>query len=96
MKNPQKFTLNPDFTTEEFEDEILLYAVATGKGVYLNKTAGLVREMCGRGQTVEEIIDLLETTFPEQKNNLRKDIQAAVQSLLEHGALLHADEQSNE
>ncbi|MGB5685105.1 MAG: PqqD family protein [Candidatus Electrothrix sp.] len=92
MKNSQKFTLNPDFTTEEFEDEILLYAVATGKGVYLNKTAGLVREMCGKGQGVEEIIALLEAAFPEQKNDIRHDVETAVEVLLVHGALLQADE----
>jgi hypothetical protein len=95
MKNPRKFTLNPDFTTEEFDDEILLYAVSTGKGVYLNKTAGLVREMCGNGHAVEEIIALLEETFPEQKNVLRNDVHTAVQALLEHGALLTADEHTD-
>ena len=92
MKNTQKFTLNPDFATEVFEDEILLYAVATGKGVYLNKTAGLVREMCGNGLTVEEIIALLIEAFPEQQEDVGNDIQTAVQALLTHKALLHADE----
>lgn len=92
MESTQKFTLNPDFSTEIFEDEFLLYAVATGKGVYLNKTAGLVREMCGNGQTVEEIIALLEDAYPEQRNDIRLDVEAAVKTLLAHGALLHADE----
>ncbi len=90
MKNTQKFILNPDFATEVFEDEILLYAVATGKGVYLNKTAGLVREMCGNGQTVEEIIVLLKEAFPEQKDTIPMDVETAVQALLQHGALLHS------
>jgi hypothetical protein len=96
MKNTQQFTLNPDFATEVFEDEILLYAVATGKGVYLNKTAGLVREMCGKGLIIEEIITLLEETFPDQQENIRQDVESAVQALLEHRALLPADEQDNE
>ena len=96
MKNTQKFTLNPNFATEVFEDEILLYAVATGKGVYLNKTAGLVREMCGNGQTVEELIALLEDAFPEQRNDIRLDVKIAIKTLLEHGALLHADEERDE
>lgn len=97
MKSTQKFTLNPDFATEIFEDEILLYAVATGKGVYLNKTAGLVREMCGNGQTVEEIIALLEDAFPEQKDTIPIDVETAVQALLKNGALLHSstDEQDH-
>ncbi|MCI5212091.1 MAG: hypothetical protein D3910_25675 [Candidatus Electrothrix sp. ATG2] len=65
MQSDQWITLNSDFATEVFEDEILLYAIATGKGVYMNKTAGLVLEMCGMGQAVEEVISQLEDAFPE-------------------------------
>ena len=94
----QRFILNPDFTTETFDNEILLYAVSSGKAVYLNKTAGLVLEMCGKEHSVEEIIALLEQAFPEQQNAIRPDVESSVQALLEHGALLHLhpDEQSDE
>ena len=91
MENSHTFTLNPDFTTEAFDDEILLYAVSTGKGVYLNKTAGLVLEMCGTGQTTEEIISQLQEAFPDQKEDIHQDVESAVQTMLEHGALLSAD-----
>ena len=90
--NNTKFTQNPAFATEVFEDEILLYAIATGKGVYLNKTAGLVWEMCGKGLVMEEIIGLLEEAFPEQKDDIRTDVQAALQDLLKHEALINANE----
>ncbi len=93
MKDLRKFDLNPDFTVEEFDDEILLYAISTGKGIYLNKTAGLVLDMCGKGAAVGEIIALLEEAFPEQKNDIRSDVETAVNTLLDHGALLlHLDE----
>jgi hypothetical protein len=92
MKDLRKFNLNPDFKTEKLDDEVLLYAVSTGKGVYLNKTAGLVREMCGTGSSVEEIIILLEEAFSEQKNDIRQDVETAVEALLAHGALLRTDE----
>lgn len=91
MEKTGKFTLNPDFATEEFDDEVLLYAVSTGKGIYLNKTAGLVRDMCGKGHAVSEIITLLEEAFSEQQNAIRQDVENAVEALLEHGALLRAD-----
>ncbi len=42
MENTQKFTLNPEFTVEKFDNEILLYAISKSKGVYLNETAYLV------------------------------------------------------
>ena len=95
MENSHRFTLNPDFTTETFEEEVLLYAVSTGKGVYLNKTAGLVLEMCAGGHSVEEIIALLEDAFPEQKDDIRRDVETAVKALLGHGALLLPDEQGD-
>ena len=93
MENSHTFTLNADFTTETFEDEILLYALSTGKGIYLNKTAGLVLEMCGNGHSTDEVIALLQETFPEQKDDIRQDVETAVNTLLEHGALLHTDKQ---
>ena len=96
MKKNRKFHLNPDFTTETFEEEVLLYAVSTGKGVYLNRTAGLVLEMCAAGHSVDEIITLLEDAFPEQKDDIRRDVETAVEALLEHGALLRPDEQNDE
>ena len=89
----KKFILNPDFAVEAFEDEILLYAVATGKGVYLNKTAGLVWEMCSKGLTLEKITALLKEAFPEQQEDIRQDVETALHALLEHGALIQADEQ---
>ena len=96
MDNSRKLTLNPDFTTEAFDDEILLYAVSTGKGVYLNKTAGLVLELCGNGHSVDEIITLLEEAFSEQQHDIRQDVENTVTTLLEHGALLPLDKQHDE
>jgi hypothetical protein len=87
-----KITLNDDFKVEKFDSEILLYAVSTGNGVYLNETACLVWEMCGRGHSLEEMISLLEEAFPEQKSAIGDDVVVAVESLLEHGALLYAEE----
>ncbi|XCN73188.1 MAG: PqqD family protein [Candidatus Electrothrix aestuarii] len=96
MKNSHKFTLNPDFTTEAFDDEILLYAISTGKGIYLNKTAGLVLELCGKGASIQEIITLLEETYPEEKDDIQRDVGTAVETLLAHKALLEVDEQEDE
>ncbi len=84
----QKFILNPAFKVEKFDNEILLYAVAKTEGVYLNETAHLVWEMCGKDNSVEEIITLLEEAYPLQKESIREDVVAAVDSLVETGALI--------
>ncbi len=88
MEYSQKFNLNPEFKVEKFDDEILLYAVSNTSGVYLNETAYLVWGMCSQDQTVEEIITLLEETYPLQKTTIRGDVTAAIESLVEYGALV--------
>lgn len=92
MKDSQKYSLNPDFKTEKFDNEILLYAVAKSRGIYLNETAYLVWEMCGRDHSAGEIIAILEETYPQQKATIRGDIDSAIESLVENGALIAIDE----
>lgn len=88
MEYSQKFLLNPAFKVEKFDNEILLYAVSDTRGVYLNETAYLVWEMCAQNQTVEEIVTLLEETYPQQKATIREDVATAIASLAECGALI--------
>lgn len=92
MGDSRKYIMNPEFKVEVFEKEILLYSVSKSKGVYLNETAYLVWEMCGKGYSVGEIITLLEETYPEQENEIRGDISEAIESLVENGALVIVDE----
>jgi hypothetical protein len=92
MDNTQKFRANSDYTVEKFDDEILLYAVSTTKGVYLNDTAHLIWEMCTQEQSVEEIILALEKAYPSQLKSIRADVPVAVRSLVESGALIPADD----
>lgn len=88
MEYSQKFTLNPAFKVEKFDNEILLYAVSNTKGVYLNETAYLVWEMCAQDHSVEKIIELLEEAYPQQKATIREDVVAAIESLVENEALI--------
>jgi len=92
MKYSQKFTLNPAFESEKFDNEILLYAVAGSSGVYLNETAHVVWQMCGEEKSIEEIITFLEGAYPLQKGVIRRDVVAAVEALLETGALISGND----
>jgi len=88
MEYSQKFILNSEFKAEKFDNEILLYAVSKAQGVYLNETAYLVWEMCGQNNSVEEIIALLEEAYPLQRESISGDVEAAIDSLVETGALI--------
>ncbi|MCI5144611.1 MAG: PqqD family protein [Candidatus Electrothrix sp. AR3] len=89
MESTQKFTQNADFQAEKFDNEILLYAISSGNGVYLNETAYLVWEMSGKGHSVGEMIALLEEAFPEQKEAIADDVLSAVESMLANKVLLY-------
>ena len=88
MNYSQKLQINPAFRAEKFENEILLYAVSTTRGIYLNETAYLIWQMCENGNSIGEIIHFLEETYAEEKEGIAADVQAVVESLLESGALL--------
>lgn len=91
MKRSVILSHNPEYRVEKFDDEILLYAMSSTKGVYLNDTAHLVWEMCGQGHSVEDIVVLLEDAYPDQRHDVRADVLSAVESLKEHNALVSVD-----
>jgi hypothetical protein len=88
MNDTQIPKINSEFKVERFDNEILLYSMTSTTAVYLNETAFLVYGMCGAEQTVGEIIALLEDAYPEQKMTIRADVTAALEQLVENGALL--------
>ena len=88
MEPTQTFILNQDFQAEKFDNEILLYAISSGNGVYLNETAYLIWEMSGQGHSLGKMITLLEEAFPEQQGAIAADVFSAVESMLANGILL--------
>jgi hypothetical protein len=91
MTDSRTFVVNPDFQVERFENEILLYAVSGGKGIYLNETAYLVWQLCRDGYSPAQVVALLEEKYPEQREAIGRDVDSAVRSLLECGALQEKD-----
>lgn len=91
MKDTWKPVLNDAFKLERFNNEILLYSMTDTKAVYLNDTAALVCGMCGSGQSVEEIVALLEEAYPAQKDTLRDDVITALGQLVENEVLILHD-----
>ncbi len=83
--------INKDFITETFENEILLYTASDTKAVYLNETAHLVWQLCEDQKTVEEMIALLESSYPEQSHVIRKQVIDALNTLTKIGAISFAD-----
>ena len=88
MKDSQIPVLNEAFKLEKFDNEVLLYSVTDTRAVYLNDTASLVYGMCSSGKNIGEIIILLEDAYPEEKAVIRGDVTAALNQLVENGAVI--------
>ena len=92
MIESKKPKINPEFQVEKFDNEILLYTPTDTKAVYLNETAYLIWQICGGERTVGDIIQLLEEEYPGQKDVIRNDVIAALQTLVDSGAIVLEDE----
>ena len=88
MNNAQQLEINDKFKMEQFDNEILLYSVADAMALYLNETAFMVYRMCSSGQSVGEIIALLEDAYPDKKKSIRGDVIVSLAYLVKNKALI--------
>lgn len=81
MKDTLIPILNSLYTVEKFDEEILLYTEAGTQAVYLNDTAHVVWQLCKEDLTVGQIIEYLEGSYPDQKEQIREDVIIALNTL---------------
>ena len=92
MLDSQTPVVSEDFIVEKFENEILLYTVADTKAIYLNETAYLVWMLCKEDITIGEMIEALIEQYPDNKDQIRGDVIASLENLIENGVITLADE----
>lgn len=83
--------VNEEYTIEKFEGEILLYTEDGGQAVYLNDEAHVVWSLCKEAMTVGQIIEYLEQVYPDQKEQIRKDVLIALETLQTHNVIEMTD-----
>ncbi len=91
MNDTDRPIINSAYTAETFDDEILLYSKAGTQAVYLNDTAHAVWQLCKEDMTVGQIIEYLEQVYPEQKDQIRPDVTAALEMLIANNVIKLAD-----
>ncbi len=84
--------MNPEYTVEKFDDEILLYTEAGTQAVYLNDAAYAVWQLCKEDMTVGQIIGYLEDAYPRQKDQIRDDVTAALNTLESNNVIELSDD----
>jgi len=84
-----KGTPNPNsmFKIEYIDGETLLYHVGETRTVYLNDTASMIWTLCDGKRSVDEIVTLLEDSYPEASGQIREDVEAAVTNFVDNGAM---------
>lgn len=92
MNDKQKPKINPQFTVEKFDDEILLYTDAGAQAVYLNDAAYSVWLLCNEDMSVGQMIQSLEETYPDMKEQIRCDVLSALETLQSNGVIEFAEE----
>jgi hypothetical protein len=83
MDDNQKPIVDPAYTIEKFDGEILLYTETKDQAVYLNDAAYAVWLLCKEDLTVVEMVDYLKNLYPDQKEQIESDVQIALQTLEE-------------
>lgn len=92
MNINQKPILNSAYTVEKFDDEILLYTKEGTKAVYLNETAYAVWLLCKEEMKVEQIIAYLSEAFPDQSEQIKTDVIAALSALQSNNVIKLTDD----
>jgi len=77
----------PDYRLETIDDELLLFHPSQTKILCFNQTASLIWQLCDGQRTSQEIAALLSAAFPEKAETVAADVEAALLSFLQHGAV---------
>lgn len=84
MSRPRR---RPDYRLEQVDDEILLYNPGRTNILYCNPTASLIWQLSGGEHSKEEIVALLEESFPEAKDRIAADVEEALEKFLHFEAI---------
>lgn len=77
----------PGFHLEQVEEETVLYFPGEARVLYCNPTAALVWRLCDGQRSVADIAAELAAAYPEAAGEIRADVETAVATLAECGAL---------
>jgi hypothetical protein len=76
-----------DVKMEAIEGELLLYHPRDARAICLNPSAAVNWNLCDGRRRIGEIIQLIEESYPEAKENLAEEVFATLAQLRENGVL---------
>jgi coenzyme PQQ biosynthesis protein PqqD len=77
----------PEFRLEKMDNELLLFNSKSTNVLYLNESASVIWQLCDGQRSVDEIITLLASTYPEAADSIRSDVQETIEMFLSNQAV---------
>jgi hypothetical protein len=75
------------FQIETLEGEIVLLHPTRNIIIHGNQTGALIWQLCDGTRTMDEIVEILSTAYPEARTEIQVDVPAIIQTLMSRGAL---------
>jgi Coenzyme PQQ synthesis protein D (PqqD) len=87
LRNDSRFRPTRDVHTELLGEELVLVHLEGGAFFRLNRTGRLVWERARGEETLAEMIQQLQASWRVAEDVVRKDVEAVMVALVEHGLL---------
>ncbi len=78
----------PECLLEDMDGELLLYNPVNATTLHLNGSSAVVWEMCDGQRSVEDIVAVLQQTYPEQAAQISEDVVEVIDDLQQQAALV--------
>ena len=72
---------------EIFGDGILLYHQTIREAIHLNGSAAVIWALCDGNNSLADIENILEDTYPEGKNSIQTDVNSVLEKLQQNNAI---------
>ena len=77
----------PGYRLESIDDELLLFHPGSNKIICCNPSASLVWQLCDGRRTTQEIVTLLQASYPEAQETIAVEVEAILGQFAQHGAI---------
>lgn len=88
MNNTDIYRQSEDCLLEDMDGELLLYDPSSAVTLHLNGSSAIVWELCDGQRTTQDIIDLVQQTYPDQATQIGQDVTSVVDDLSERNVLV--------